>query len=451
MAINYLINQIKNSRIVKNSVFNLTGFFAQAVIVLVSTPLLIKGMGVEQYGLWVIASSFLGIMGFFDMGISSSIVKFIAEYTSQGDKNGVSSVIVGAICFYLIFGTIISIPLYFFGPKIVFFLKMSSSSSLAVEKAIRVLIFGFIPLLLGNLGKAASLGLQRYEIGNLIALVRIGIMQFTAIIIVFLGGQLYEVFLGTILVIWLWAFVALRVAFRLLIPHGLRFFFDWTYCRRIFSFSSHILLQNLGAQIFSSVDRLAVGRILGLEAVTYYSVGTMVATNLHGVVGSISHTLLPAASETIGLKNYQKLYDMFIKGTSVACAISCGAGLVALTFSKPFLQFWLGADFMKASLSAFRILILAYCVYTINAPAFFIANGIGIPWINTCFSIIGGCITILLIFILGKIWQLNGVALANFGFSITLLIPLYVFFKLKYELAKNHRNEIPKDLRQTTS
>jgi O-antigen/teichoic acid export membrane protein len=308
---------------------------------------------------------------------------------------------------------------------------MSSSYSLIVKKSIRVLILGFFPLLLGNLGRGAALGLQRYEIGNFISLARVGITQLMAIIIVYLGGNVYQVIIGMVFVLWVWAFVALGIAFHILIPQGLRLFFSWRYGKRLLSFSSHILVQNLGSLLFSSVDKLAVGRVLGIGAVTYYAVGTMVATNLQGVVGTISHSLLPASSEAVSLKNYPKLYDLFLKGTAVACLISLGAGFFALAFSKPFLRLWLGADFMERSLSAFRILILAYCFLTVQAPGFLIANGIGIPWINTCFSIMGGCLTILLIFIFGKIWQLNGAALANFGFIVTLIIPIYVFYKLK--------------------
>ncbi len=116
---------LRRSRLAKNSLYNFTGLVAQSLLLLVSTPLLVWRLGPEQYGLFMIASALLGTVGILEMGLGAGIIKFVAEYTSTGDRRGLSSVICGGLIFYLGVGLLFSVPIYYLGPKIVLFLKMS--------------------------------------------------------------------------------------------------------------------------------------------------------------------------------------------------------------------------------------------------------------------------------------------------------------------------------------
>jgi O-antigen/teichoic acid export membrane protein len=204
-----------------------------------------------------------------------------------------------------------------------------------------------------------------------------------------------------------------------------------------------VLLQNLGSQIFSSVDRLAVGRILGVEAVAYYSVATAIAVKLLQVVSSLSQGFMPNASEAMVAGDFHRLYRLFVRGTWVSGFISVSLAVITIILSKPFLQFWVGPEFTAHSLSMFRILIFAYAFIAITSPAYFIANGIGIPWINSIGTISGGIITIVLIFILGNIWALQGIAWANYGYLINIFVVLYVYYKLKLYIGSIRHYSIP--------
>ena len=184
------------------------------------------------------------------------------------------------------------------------------------------------------------------------------------------------------------------------------------------------------------MDKLVVGRVLGVEAVAYYSVGVSVSARLLQVVGSLTHVLLPSSSEAVADKNYRRLYSLFWRSTKISAFLSLSLALLLLIFSRPILEIWMGTEFMHHSLSMFRILILGYAIFTIGAPAFFIANGMGFPWICSLGSLSGGCLTIILIALLGRVWGLEGVAWANWGYLINLMILFYVYWKLTYELER---------------
>jgi O-antigen/teichoic acid export membrane protein len=184
------------------------------------------------------------------------------------------------------------------------------------------------------------------------------------------------------------------------------------------------------------VDRLAVGRVLGVEAVAYYSVGVSLAGRLLAVVSSISQSFTPHVSEALARGDYRRISHLLFKGTWLSAGLSAAMAAVIILLSRPFLQYWLGVEFAAHSLDMFRILIAAYAVIAIGAPAYFIANGIGLPFINSIGTILGGTITIFLIFVLGRTYGLNGAAWANFGYCVNFFILIYIHWRLKHDLAK---------------
>lgn len=428
------LNRYRSSRIVKNSLFNTSGLVGQSLVIFISTPLLIKGLGPEEFGLFMIINSLFSFMGFFEMGLGACTTKYIAEYSSVKDQSGISSVVIGSLVFFLMVSLILGVPFYFLAPKIIPFLKVSDQFSYLAEKTSRIVSFGFLPLLLLALGSAIPMGLQRYGVANLLNFARITMIQVVALMIVWFGGHIVEIVIAKVIILWFFAILSLAIAVYMLLPYGLRLFFAWEYGRKIFSFSALVMLQNLGSQIFTSVDRLAVGRVLGLEAVTYYSVGTLAATKILQVVGAISQSLLPPASEALAAGNYRRLSHLFNKGTGIAALTSVLLGVGLLIASRPLLSFWLGPELMERTLACFRILVLAYTLISISAPAYFIANGMGAPGISSLGSIAGGALTILLILVLAPVLQLNGAAWANFGYLLNFVVVAYVYFRIKHGL-----------------
>jgi len=75
----------KQNQLVNNNIFNLLGFAIPAIVTFVFTPFLVSGFGVEDYGIWNVSLSFLGLMGVFEFGLGVSVVKYISEYTAKDD------------------------------------------------------------------------------------------------------------------------------------------------------------------------------------------------------------------------------------------------------------------------------------------------------------------------------------------------------------------------------
>src|SRR5207237_2919682 len=70
-------------------------------------PFLIRTLGRESYGLWVLVMSFsvlLGFLSLLDLGIQSSVVRFVAEHNASENKQQLIDVFRTALAVYLVIG-----------------------------------------------------------------------------------------------------------------------------------------------------------------------------------------------------------------------------------------------------------------------------------------------------------------------------------------------------------
>ena len=72
-------------RVARNSIWNLSGWVAAAALRFITSPILIRLLGAEQYGLMALLNTILTPLGLLDLGISEATVKYVAESLGAGD------------------------------------------------------------------------------------------------------------------------------------------------------------------------------------------------------------------------------------------------------------------------------------------------------------------------------------------------------------------------------
>ena len=54
------------------------------------SPFILHRLGDAAFGIWVLIFSITGYYGIFDLGIRSSVVRYIAKFTAVDDKEGLA-------------------------------------------------------------------------------------------------------------------------------------------------------------------------------------------------------------------------------------------------------------------------------------------------------------------------------------------------------------------------
>lgn len=427
-----VFSQARNNRVVQNSIFSGMGFAIPFLIMLLFTPALVQEMGTEGYGLWSVAVSSLSMMSMLEFGLGLAISKFIAEYFEVNDYAGISTVVTVGLLTNLLLGLLLSFPIFFFANQISGLFQSDTIPQTEIVKTLQIASFGFIPLLLRNSGLAVPEGFQNFKVSTSIRTIQSTLVVVVAFLVTKWGGTIEQVALSTVIMMWGAGLVSIIVAYVSL--HSLPIVFPYyerQYVAKMFSYITYSGLRGIGAQLFTTVDRVAVGAVLGLSNLTYYVICIGIANKFIALSSSLTQALVPATSSLYASGNKIKVRNYFLSATVVLAVINLSVGLGAIVTANILLNWWMGAEFAFEALKLFRILIFIYMLLALTVPAAQIANGIGSPWVNTMGALIGGGGTILLIVIFGRQNGLIGTGWANIASWIRFIAPLIVLLKLR--------------------
>jgi O-antigen/teichoic acid export membrane protein len=406
------------------------------VATLVFTPLLLHSMGVSNFGLWMLGTSFLGLLGVFDLGLSTAIAKHIAQYSEQEDRYRLSTTATMGLLIYLTIGLVLTVPTYLLAPHAAKLFPSHGVPPDTIAEVMRLASFGFVPLLLKNAGLAVPMGLQRFRAPMVISVVQSVLTLSLAFAVTRRGGSVTDVVVSSLISLWVTALASLVIGYRMLHTLGARVLFSRAQAQLILRYSAFTSVSGLGSLLFTTVDRITVGIVLGVSAVAYYVVGVGIATYLLTVTSVVTHPLMPAASSWSSSGQWERVRKLLVRSTRAIAVMELVLASSLLLISRPFLIVWLGPDVAAHALTPFRILVLVYAIVCLNAPGHHIANGSGFPWIPALGGLAGGLLTIMLIIPLGRSWGLAGAAWANTGYWVTLLIPALTAHSLRRRITK---------------
>jgi O-antigen/teichoic acid export membrane protein len=413
----------------QNSLYSVAGLVLPAIALLVATPFLVHQLGTTDYGLWVLTTSFLGVVGFFDLGLSTALAKFVAQYRATGDIDRLSASVTMGVALYLVVAVVLTPVVFFAAPSIASAIG-SDAHHAKLTTATRLVSLAITPLLLKNAALAVPIGLQRFRVPMAAAILQALLTLGLALAAAYLTGSVSVVVGTTVVAIWVTAAVAVVFAYRALTAMAARWVFSMAHLRTIGRFMVFTAGTALGGVLFASLDRIAVGVVAGLSAVTYYTVSIAVAQNLLTVADVLSRPLMPAASEWASNDEWARVRRWLLRSTASIAVLECIAGAILLAISEPFMRAWMGASFTTHALSGFRILIVVFTLTAIGAPAFHIANGTGHPWAPALGGTAGGTLTLVLIVVLAPRWHATGAAFANVGAWLALFPLIYMWHRL---------------------
>jgi O-antigen/teichoic acid export membrane protein len=427
--------------------FSLVGLVVPNLIMLACTPILLHRLGPANYGLWTISLAAFGFMSALEFGLGTAVSKYIAEHLARGETAALSTVATIGVLAFVVVGVLLTFPLYLGAQRIAHLFH--GTPTVRVVEVIHLVSFGLVPLLLLSASLAIATGLERFEVPMLVMVFQNGLTAVVAVVVVSLGGSVYDVVVSSLCVLGTTAALSTGMAAWLLARAGARPRVARGYARRLLTYVLFTGVTSAGTLLFSSVDRLAVASILGLRSVAYYTVTVGVANKLLAFADVATRPLMPASSASYGRGDVLAVKRYLDKSTAVVAAASALGGIALFAVSGPLLRAWLGNAFAAEALEPFRILVVVYAVISIAAPAFHIANGIGSAWISAVGSIVGGALTIGLIVVLGRSYGLSGVAWANAAYCLNLGLPVYVSLVVRRRL--NQKQELNSDTAADTA
>jgi O-antigen/teichoic acid export membrane protein len=341
---------VRTPSLTVNAVSNYIRFVLAVVCVFFLTPYLVATLGPSTYGLWSLALCVVGYLELLDCGLSTALMKFVAEYRGSGNREArdrLASTLFITYCVVATVAMILVVAVAWAAPHVFPVPAHTAGTAFYV-----VLIMGgrlalTLPL---SLFMSVLFGEQRiWQINVFRSLSIVGYAILAWIVLGAGGGILALAVVNAIMMLLehIGYFVACKAAMPdLVIRAGL---FDIQLLRRVAGFSVFAMIVNAAAIVLLRTDPMIVAAFLPLSAVAIYALALRISEQILLLTKQFINAFSPVVAELHGAGSTQAIRDVFLRCTKFALAPTVAIVVPGTILSSDAIRLWIGDDFLPAA------------------------------------------------------------------------------------------------------
>jgi O-antigen/teichoic acid export membrane protein len=416
---------------------NIVSSYAARILSVASSlflfPFISHQVGLEEYGIWLLAS---GIITFFvgsDLGMGTSAVKYVAELDPREPEQleRMNRTLVSTLAFFGVLG--VAVSLIFTG---VVFLSWNGFEVHDSQRGELALVFGLVTigtLLLGlpmNVFRMFLTGLHRMDIANFLMIAQSMCRLVAIVVVLLIWKSIIPVVIADVTIVLLTSLTAAVWCLKL-VP-GLSLMPKWMSAgvlRTMLPYSAQVFVIGISGLLILETNSYIIGLFLPVAFVTLYTAAWRIYYSLRDITGTIMNAVLPEASRAWVTGDSDRVRRLLLRGTSYGNAIVLLVALPLFVFAEPILVLWAGQDFSQSATSL-RILLVALVIGNNHVVALGLLLGIGRVKRFTRYHVIWSLSNLILAVILVPRLEITGMALA-LAIPIACLEPLYVWVALR--------------------
>jgi len=346
------------SRVAHNTLLNLLGLAVPLALAFFVMPVAARHLGPARFGLIGLAWAVTEYLILFDLGLGRATVRFVAD-TLQRAPEDLAEVVSLALSIQLVAGVIGGAAFAYFSPALVH-VAFHLPATISAEAAAMFRIVGYsLPAVLLLSGLRGILeGAQRFDLSNVLRM-----SSSSASVAIPAIGAVAGASLPTIMWWILITRAAVCVLYLLAIRRALptlrwRFPGKWNRSRELLSFGGWVLVSNVVSPVLAYFDRFALGAIVGVAAVGYYTAPYEGVTRLSLVAVSLAASLLPALTALETRADRTRSAELVSSSGRTLMVVMAPPLALIFAFAPNLLQVWLGPAYAAQSAVALRILTI---------------------------------------------------------------------------------------------
>ncbi|WP_319409904.1 flippase [uncultured Desulfosarcina sp.] len=373
-------NLTSGRRITRNSILNIFGYCAPMVVALLTIPVIVRGMGIERFGILTLAWAVIGYFSLFDFGLNRALTKMVAEKLGTSEQSQIPYLVWTSLVVMALFGLLVAAALIVFLPWIVDHV-LTISSELRRETQISFYLLACsVPIVILSVGLRGVLSAyQKFDLINWVR-VPMGIYVFVAPIpiIKWYSNALHPVLAALIAGRLLAILIQLKMCTQIVsfMKSGIGFRRDLV--RPLLSYGGWITVCNVISPLMIYIDRFFIGSLISTAAVAFYATPNEVATKLWMLPWALLGVLFPAFSTSL-VRDLRLASELFSNSLKYLFVILFPIILVSITYSFEGLDFWLGREFAEKSSIVLRWMLVGVFLHGIAQVPYALLQGAGRP------------------------------------------------------------------------
>jgi O-antigen/teichoic acid export membrane protein len=347
------------------TVTNWVASLLTVVYALFITPIVIKALNKDLYGVWSFLNGLLAYSSLLYVGLGAAFIKYLSQYRAVGDRVSVNRLaavvlfiygVIGAACLVLCLALASRVPALLARP-------LAPDDADQTVTAFMLLGSRLLCMFLATVFSGVLLAEEKIAIAARVTIVAT-IARFIAVPLLIGHGSP----LITLAIIMSVSAAAEAVALTVL---ALRFVPSLRMVpslptraelRLLYGFGVKSFFIDLSAWLINYTDVILIGLLIGASGVAVYSIPLQLVTYGRVLVQGMMSALLPRLSAYEATGDRPALASAYIRVSRVTNFVAAFVAFNLLTIGVPFLRLWVGPEFASAGSAILTILTVAgYC------------------------------------------------------------------------------------------
>lgn len=361
---------MKKNEIKSGAIIGYINMIANIIVTFVYTPIMLKLMGNEEFGLYSLVSSVISYLSVLDMGFGNAMIRFISksqakkEYDKEKEINGLFLILYSAIGIITIF---IGIALINNIQKLFPALTQDEIGKAKVIMEILILTIAIsFPL---SIFDSYVMACEKFKFLKILNLVKTISIPLTMLPLLFLGYKAIAMVVVTSIFNIMYHICTLLCCFKKLnmkiyISKGK---FNVELFKNIFNYSFFVFLGLIVDTVFNNTDQVILGSVCGTVAVSIYSVGSKIINMNTTVSTTLSGLFLPKITKMLEEKEADyKISNLFLKVSRIQIYLMVLISSGFIVYGKQFLNLWVGGGYEQTYYIILLIILPALIPLTQN-------------------------------------------------------------------------------------
>lgn len=323
----------------------------QNISAIIYTPLMLRFLGQNEYGLYQLGSSTVSYLGLLSLGFGSSYVKFYYEYKVKNQEEEIrklNSIFLLVFCGLAVLSCVVGGGMIA-SADMLFQNSLTAADVQQVRILMAILVFSMAVTFPNIIFDCYITAHERYIFQ------RIMLIIVTILIPVISLPLLYMGYRSTALVLVNLALVMFRLCMNIyycIAKLHMKFQFrgmELRVLKNVGTFSLFIFLNEIASQINLNVDKIILGAVQGASVVAIYSVGSQFNQYFMNMSTAVSNVFIPRVNRLVAENKDNSVLDqLFIRIGRIQYMILSAVLVGYLLYGKFFISKWAGDGYESA-------------------------------------------------------------------------------------------------------
>lgn len=323
---------------------------------IIYTPIMIRLLGKNEYGLYGTVMSFIGLLDLLNLGFGNSYIKFYSKYKSDNEDDKIKSFNALFTLVFSVLGLIaLVIGLFFsFNLNLVFDKGLSADEYSKARIMIILLSFSTALNFAFTIFTTYISAYERFVFQKIVGLISYIINVAVNLIVLYNGFGAVGLVVSALAISIIFKAINIYYCFA-----KLNLEFDFKHIekglfKQIFAFSGLIAINMIVDKVNQGIDSVLLGRFCGTSVVAVYTVGASINSYFTNFSTAISGVFVPKVHNLVNSyemdskEQREALTAFFVKVARIQFLLLALLASGIVFFGKAFIRFWAGDGFDEA-------------------------------------------------------------------------------------------------------